>query len=253
MRTAIGIPFILLTLACGCPKPSSALPEAQASSTGQPAPTETYTNPQGITYKIERVANTKPENFPMNSDFNMADRDIAKYAEETLCAMDQDRNGSPRDRCDVYVQPDKDGTLIGYTAVTEDKEGVNFQTTATLNEKKSPSNSSVCGFGGKLYTSLGGNGPTALKDAGKDFDGQFMYSAWEKEPGNWLVSPAGPDDQVDNDDKSQLGVWYVKRKGDKLNVNQERWNFCYPTNNDVNVDDVFYRVLTLTRIAPGKV
>lgn len=250
MRANIGLPLMLLTLACGCSKQSSTSPDAKATSALQPSRTETYKNPQGITYTIERVASVKPETFPINSDFKMADKDIAKYAEETLCALDQGRNGTPRDRCDVYVQPDKDGTLIGYTTVTEDKNGVSFETTATLNEKKAPPNSAGCGFGGKLYTSQGDHGPTALKGAGKDFDGQFMYSAWEKEPGNWLVSPAGPDDQVDNDQNSALGVWYVNRKGDKLHVNQERWNFCYPANSDVIVDDVFYRVLTITRSTP---
>lgn len=251
MRNAIGLQFMLLALTCGCSKQSAASPDAKASSASQPSPTETYKNPQGVTYNVERVGGIKPQDLPMNSDFKMADKDIAKYAEQTLCAMDQGRNGTPRDRCDVYVQPDKDGTLIGYTAVTEDKNGVSFQTTATLNEKKAPSNSSGCGFGGKLYTSQGDHGPMALKGAGKDFDGQFMYSAWEKEPGNWLVSPAGPDDQADDNKDAALGVWYVNRKGDKLNVTQERWNFCYPDNSNVDVDDVFYRVLTITRDVPS--
>lgn len=252
MRAAIGLPFMLLALSGGCSKQPAAATNATADRAAEPAAVETYKNPQGITYNVERVPNAKPEDFPINSDFKMADKDIAKYAEDTLCAMDQGRNGTPRDRCDVYVQPDRNGTLIGYTVVTQDKSGVSFETTATLNEKKAPSDSAGCGFGGKLYTSQDTGGPVVLRDASKDFDGQFMYSAWEKEPGNWLVSPAGPDDQVDDDDKSQLGVWYVKRKGDKLNVNQERWNFCYPTNSDVNVDDVFYRVLTLTRTTPAK-
>lgn len=79
-----------------------------------------------------------------------------------------------------------------------------------------------------------------------------MYSAWEKEPNNWLVSAVGTDDKVDDSQNSQMGVWYVSKKGDKLHIRQERWNYCYPDGSDVDVDDVFYRVLSLTQVTSSK-
>lgn len=86
MRTAIGLPLMLLTLAWACSKQSPTSLDAETSSAARPSERETYKNPKGITYRIERVASAKPETFSMNSDFKMADKNIAKYAEQTLRA-----------------------------------------------------------------------------------------------------------------------------------------------------------------------
>jgi hypothetical protein len=203
---------------------------------------EAIKSAEGRVYNVERVSSIKPENLPMNSDFKMADKNLAEYA-QTLCMLDVGSKGTPVDRCDVYAQSEKDGTLIGYLAVVQDKPGARLESALQLNEKKVGSGSTGCGISGDLYTS----DATRVADASKDFESQIAYSAWEKEPGNWLVAPAGPNDQVDDDPNSQIGVWYVKRSGDKLHVNQERWNYCYGPKSDVYVDDVFYRVVTLTR------
>lgn len=153
MRVTLCVAIAMLPIVWGCSRPSSAFRKVESNTVADAAALKVYKTPEGIVYDIERVGTVKTDDMPMNSDFKMADKDLGKYAGDTLCAMDQGRDGTPRTRCDVYVQPDKNGTLIGYTAVTQDKDGVSFQTTATLNEKKAPAGSAGCEFDGKLYTS----------------------------------------------------------------------------------------------------
>lgn len=208
-------------------------------------PPETYKSPQGTLYAVSRVPGIKQSDLPTNADFKMADGDLAKYA-QTACTLDVPPKYAPA-RCDIYVQPDPSGTLIGYAVVTQDQHGVSFDTITTLNEKKDPGGKG-CELSGKLEGSAASATKTIM-DASKDFDGQFMYSAWQKEPGDYLISPAS-DDPNDTAPDHALGVWYVAKKGDKLRISQERWNYCY-SDSSVNMDDVFYRVITLTKVTTG--
>ena len=225
--------FLATTAACSN---RSGVSNEQASEKSK---METIKSPQGAVYSVERVGSLKAADLPTNSDLKMADNDLAKYA-QTLCSLDVPVNTAPQ-RCDIYVQPDKTGTLIGYAAVTQEKQGISLQTAATLNAEKASSGTG-CAVYGKLY-----DGQNQIKNASTDFEARIEYSAWEKEPGNWLVSEQGPNDTADDNPSAALGVWYVAKKGDKLHINQERWNYCYPTNTDVNMDDVFYRAMTLKR------
>ena len=209
------------------------------SLTGCQASAETYTSPQGVKYVVERVPGVVASTLPQNSDLKMADGDLAKYG-ESLCTLDVPPNTAPS-RCDIFVQSDKAGTLIGYAAIIQDKDGASFRTATDTNPQMNPYGRS-CGLSGKLTGS--GSDDQSPIDPAHDFQAQSMYSAWEKEPGNWLVSPVSEDSSVDT--QGAVGVWYVSRKGDKLRINQERWNYCYRSS-DVNMDDVFYRVLTLVR------
>ncbi len=215
-------------------KPAESVPARVASA-------ETYKSPQGIPYAVSHATRPDHSELPSNADLKMANGDLAKYA-ETLCTLDVPPKFAPQ-RCDIYVQADPHGTLIGYAAVKQDAQGVSFNTATTLNEAKQPGGVS-CNLSGKLEGSEASAAKT-IADASKDFDGQFMYSAWEKDPGNYLISPAESDNS--NDDAHALGVWYVAKKGDKLRISQERWNYCYADKN-VIVDDVFYRLISLAKI-----
>jgi hypothetical protein len=73
-----------------------------------------------------------------------------------------------------------------------------------------------------------------------------MFSAWEKEPGNFVVSQVDPNSDADENPEAALGVWYLAKKGDKLRISQERWNYCYG-DPSVNVDEVFLRAITLLK------
>jgi len=228
----------LMAVVCGgCNQAKQ--PEA-SNSTATTDSGETFKTPEGVTYSVERTPGFKAD-LPSNSDLKMADNDIGKYA-KTLCTTDVPASTAPR-RCDVYVQPDPNGTLIGYAAVWEDAKGVSFQTVTTLNEKKQPGGES-CYIEGQLSGS-GADWQKSVRDASKDFTGQFMYSAWEKDPGNWVVSPADSSSDPMPDNTSN-GVWYVEKKGNKLHIYQERWNYCY-RDSSVNVDDVFYEAVSLVR------
>jgi hypothetical protein len=213
------------------------------SGWGRPCAAETYKTPQGVSYTVERVNGIKRDALPQNTDLKMADQDLARYA-ETACVLDVPAKTAPS-RCDVYVQPDRDGTLIGYAAVTEDKAGVSFQTFTTLNEHKEPGGKH-CYVGGKIYGD-GADHQNVISDASRDFQGQVMYSAWEKNPGDFLISQVGPGDPTDVGPNSALGVWYILKKGDKLRISQERWNYCYRDAN-VIIDDVFFRAVSLLRV-----
>lgn len=241
MKKAVSLGMMLIASA-GCSGGHNASADANAHEAAKAA--EVLKSPQGVTYEVSRVPGVKLDDIPMNSDLKMADRDLAKYA-VTACPLDVPPATAPI-RCDIYMQPDKNGTLIGYAAVVQDSKGVSFQTITTLNEKKQPGE--TCSIQGPIAGD-GDDYKAPVKDASKNFEGHFMYSAWQKEPGNYLVSPV--DDASTNDmtnDDTALGVWYVSKVGDKLRISQERWNYCY-RDSSVNVDDVFYRVISLTRKA----
>lgn len=250
VRRRIALLAILAALgACSKKNEDSGNNTVAETSAEAPKPAqETVKSAEGRNYDVERVGNIKPEDLPMNTDLKMADKDMAKYA-KTLCMLDVGQLGTPVNRCDVFVQPDKDGTLLGYVAVVTDKDGSRLESAVTTNEKKASSDSTGCILNGKLY----GDDNKQITDPTKDFETSIAYSAWEKEPGNWLVSQEDPNGQADDNPDAQMGMWYVKRSGDKLQINQERWNYCYGPKSDVSVDDVYYRVLTLTANKQPKV
>ena len=69
----------------------------------------------GQAYSVERVSRLNAAELPQNSDLKMVDGDLARYAIEG-CSLDVAPQYAPT-RCDVYVQPDKAGTLIGYRRI----------------------------------------------------------------------------------------------------------------------------------------
>jgi hypothetical protein len=231
----------VLAVLGGCQGPSHAPTNAKPTPAQQEQAAETYKTPQGVEYEITRFGHFSPVQLPQNSDLKMAGGDLAKYA-GTACTLDVPPDTAPV-RCDLYVQPDRDGTLIGYAALTQFPNGVSFNTDTTTNPQKEP-RGKACGLSGKIYDSNGSR--RAVTDASQDFDGSVMYSAWEKNPGEFLVSQVGPNDQGETGNDGALGVWYLSKKGDKLRISQERWNYCY-SDKDVNVDDVFYIAVSLVR------
>lgn len=242
MRTIVMIAVALLFSGCGQARQTNTSDATETQVPSIQKPTENYKSPQGVSYKIERVPGIRPDQLPINSELKMADRDLVKYA-ETLCVLDVPAPTAPR-RCDIYVQPDPNGTLIGYATITQNAKGVSFQTTTTTNEKKR-FGGGACYIGGILSGS-GSDWKNPISDASKDFSGQFAYLAWEKEPGNWMVSPMEGGSAGSLPENASGGMWYVEKKGDKLHIYQERWNYCYK-DESINVDDVYYRSVTLVR------
>lgn len=223
------VSIVAIMLVGGCSSEQSITPEV-----------ETLKSKGGV-YAVERVPGVNPDQLPQNSDLKMADQNLVKYA-ETVCSLDVKPEYAPS-RCDIYVQPDKAGTLIGYAIVTQNnKEGARFQTVTALNERKE---SGDCWLDGKL-AGADSNYNRPVADISQNFDARSMYAAWEKEPGNFLVTEPSP--ETDEDPNYAMGVWYVEKKGDKLRISQERWNYCY-RDKDVSIDDVFYRLLGLKRMS----
>jgi hypothetical protein len=203
---------------------------------------ETIRVESGETYLVERVSGFDLSRLPQNSDLKMADGDLAKYAIEG-CSLDSAPQYAPT-RCDVYVQPDSAGTLIGYAFVSVDAKGAHFNTVTTLNSQKQAGGGD-CYLSGTIWDERA-NFERTVADASRDFSGRQMYRVFKNGAGNDLVSPVDPNDPL-YDQEGAFGVWYLTKSGDKLRIAQERWNYCYK-DHSVSMDDVFYRAVSLTRV-----
>jgi hypothetical protein len=232
----------LMAISAGCSKPDPVQPVKLGNAVEKTRP-EVVKSPNGLAYAVERVTGFDISKAPQNSDLKMADGDLAKYAIEA-CSLDVAVKYAP-ERCDVYVQPDRAGTLVGYAFVSRDAKGAHFQTVTTLNEQKQPGGG-ACYLSGTIYDDKS-NGEKAVADPSRDFTGRQMYSVTKNGSGAELVSEVDPNDTAGGGDGS-WGVWYITKEGDKLRIAQERWNYCYKDDN-VNVDDVYYRAVSLVRVA----
>lgn len=234
---------VLAATVAGCLKPSDqdsqAGPGLKANAN---APADLVETSAGLTYRVERVAGFDVSKLPQNSDLKMADGDVAKYAVEG-CGLDAAPQFAP-DRCDVYVQADPGGTLIGYAFVTQNRQGARFDTITTLNAEKQPGGG-ACYLHGAIYDGQANYG-TPVADPSRDFEGRQMYAVSKNGAGDDLVSEVAPSDGPDSE--GALGVWYLTKQGDKFRIAQERWNYCYK-DPDVAIDDVFYRAVSLQKVS----
>lgn len=196
----------------------------------------------GSKFTFDRAPNVDANSLPSNSDFRMVDLDLEKYA-VSLCGLDLPESEKTK-ACDVYVQTDKSGALVGYIALKRGGDGVWISSALSLGGQLSNQH---CGIDGKLSRSREPGLLTAA-DAGRDFNARVAYLAWEKEPGNWLVSADDGTGAVFDKSNGAMGMWYFERKGDNLRVEQERWNYCY-SDSKVYIDDVYRRVISVTRRA----
>lgn len=200
-----------------------------------------YRSSQGVNFEVDLIGKFAADALPQNADLKMADGDLAKYAQQ-LCNLENKPKYAPV-RCDVYVQPDSAGSLIGYAAVSEMKDGVTLSTTTSLNSKKQPRGATTCAIEGSVLDAKG-DYAHAVKTSSTDFEGRIEYSATAKGDGDFLVSPVDP--SATDDSEGTMGVWYVTKQGDKLRLAQERWNYCY-TDSGVQIDEVFKHAVSITR------
>ena len=171
----------------------------------------------GQPWAITVKRNIPQDQLAKTNDMKMASFDPATYIEQA-CG-----DGWKESRCDVYVQPDADGSLTGYLIVTQLNSRLSFKTDTMTTSKSAHARS--CSLGGSL--------------TGGDVDPGGKYRVIEDlDPtGSWEArSPF--------ETKSGMGVMYVKKVGDKIRVNDERWNYCYP---DRHIDDVYVLVGSLVR------
>lgn len=191
---------------------------------------ETYQSKKGKTYTIERF---KVGPLPQNADLKMVDGDIVRYAQDK-CGLDVYNDQALR--CDVFVQNDQTGKLIGYAVLMQTATNTDLQTFINLNEQLAPGKS--CGIQGSLYRYDDGKSEwVKLNNASGDFDTRIVYNAWNRGDGETLVAEEKPDSTEPSTSEGATGVWYIAKKGNKLRIQQERWNYCYD-NRDVNIDEV---------------
>ncbi|GLH30087.1 hypothetical protein WSS15_27370 [Acetobacter pasteurianus] len=190
-------------------------------------------NTESGKYKVEIDKDVNLKNLPMNTDLKMLDGDITKYATQ-LCNVNFKNNLRPK-ICEVFVQPDPSGLLVGYATLSQ-RQDATLETTIETNPAKGGLG---CWIGGKLTNDDIPENSKDKFDIAKDFSTSIAYSAWEKSPGNWMVSS-----NID-DNSGAVGVWYVKKSGNKLRINQERWNYCY-SSDKIYIDEIFYHLATMT-------
>lgn len=239
------VAIVALSSACSAaeqPNQQNAQHKVPDAST-RPVKPETIKTDSGLTYVVERVAGFKATDIPQNTDLKMADGDLAKYAVQG-CALYARAEYAPS-RCDVYVQADKSGTLIGYAFVYKEPKGVFFSTATTLNTQKEPGAES-CTLSGAIYDEKSQYQSKMVADPSRDFEGRQMYYTFKNGAGATLVSEADPSSDASLPEDAAMGVWYIKKQGDKLRIEQERWNYCYKKA-DVYIDDVFFRAVSLVR------
>jgi hypothetical protein len=193
----------------------------------------------GVLLEVERY-DLGDQSLPSNSDLKMVDGDIARYA-AGLCEI-EDKFAEPMERCDVFVQPDLDGLMTGYAVLRQTAKGVAISTKVAINPQKGQA-ADGCWIGGTIYNAGSGYSKPVIS-AATAFEGQMMYSAWERSPGDFILSEVNADTPVEDNSDGANGVWYLTLKDNKLRIAQERWNYCYK---DADVDEVFIRVVTIKK------
>ncbi|PKQ00007.1 MAG: hypothetical protein CVT74_05735 [Alphaproteobacteria bacterium HGW-Alphaproteobacteria-13] len=235
VRTIAGIAIVALL--GGCERSADAANPAQ---TANAAASHAIVQPEDRPFSVDMAPNVDLQSLPQNTDLKMLDGDVVQYAAQ-LCHYDLKPQFQPK-RCDVFVQADKTGVLLGYVTITQDDKGAWLDSDITLNDPQSRGKSG-CGISGRLFDFMETASNVAPNIAG-DFHARISWQAWEKEPGNWMF--AADDDPADQQDipDAARGVWYIERKGNNLRLEQERWNYC---SSEVVVEDVFRRVVTLSK------
>ncbi|HCQ53253.1 MAG TPA: hypothetical protein DIV82_03835 [Brevundimonas diminuta] len=208
---------------------SNATDAEGAASSG---PGEVIETPAGA-YRVELSAATGDTVLPSNPALDMLDGDIGKYAVQ-LCGLDA---AQPRlARCEVFAQADTSQLLTGFVVL---QQGEDVQVSTALSTDRQRTGIG-CFIGGTLVNT-DYETPDAKLDVSKTFSARVPFFAWEKSPGDWMVS------SEEADENSAGGMWYLERLNDNLRVSQERWNYCY-RDTSVQVDVVFRRAATLVRV-----
>lgn len=116
--------------------------------------------------------------------------------------------------CEIFVPIEENQTLDGYLILEKYKDGNVVFNTDTIKTNKE-----AC--------ILGGNFDGEKFDSSKDFDQRSSFTL----------------------NTGAMGMWYLKRSGNKVKLNDERWNYCY---DNKHIDDVWVRVAKVTKFPDYK-
>lgn len=187
----------------------------------------------GGRYAVSIKANFDPATLPSNADMKMVNFDVVKYAVEK-CGLTY-KAVNPVKQCDVFVQPDRSGLLVGYAFLMEsDDTRIATETVKSKGDRKG------CFIEGKLSVYPE---DANLKLSG-DVEAQLPFNVTTREDGEKLVS-TGADDIANDDPNASAGMWYIKKQNGNLRITQERWNYCY---DNEYIDEVMKPLVTLTRL-----
>jgi hypothetical protein len=184
-------------------------------------------------YAVSVNNNLDKSTLPMNADLKMLDGDIIQYGLK-LCGLDFANKLSP-DRCEVFIQPDKAGLLVGYVAL---QQGIDVRISTDIKTDMAKSGLG-CFLNGVLENS-DYNKAGSKPDISQNFQARLPFFGEKKSSGDWMISS-------EESQGSAGGMWYVKRVGNNLRISQERWSYCY-SDNRLYVDEVFRHALTFNRI-----
>ena len=117
-------------------------------------------------------------------------------------------------RCDVFVQASNRGSLIGYLFIRQESNGsVYFESDTRTDDER------ICVILG-------------------NFDGAHFVATENFERMSTFQAKTGGQDQAGN------GGYLIKRDGDSLRVQDDKWNYCYGTR---RIDDIWNLVGTARR------
>lgn len=198
---------VLLTamaVLAGCGKSENAAAKTKASGPVA-ALAPKLTDSIGQAYSITTTDTIPKTGLPRTNAMKLVSFDAATYIKRVCIDVWR------ASRCDVYAQPEPDGTLSGYLTVSVYSTGSRFQTDTVTTPLGATSK--VCVFGGEID---GDN-----LDVTKDFRGRSLFKS-----------------------NNAVGMIYLERVGNNLHMNDERWNYCY---DERHVDDVYYLIGSFVR------
>lgn len=205
---------LLLTLLCSC----------------KLAEPENYKNNIGVEYIVDSSKSVNLDKLPSNSALKMLDGDIVGYAGK-LCGIDDEKL---LENCEVYAQSTETGIITGYVAIK------------LTNAKLSLVSDANCYLAGDLFA-YSEEGPVLITNNDENLEAKVYYSAWERASGDVLLSIPEDGSVPDGGAEFNNGIWNIIKKSDKLNIKQDKWNYC---DRSKIIDEVFYRVISFDRLKP---
>lgn len=161
---------------------------------------------RGQEWRLSISDEVNKSQLPSTTNMKLMGFDVQKYVKESC--VDLWRSST----CQVFAQPDPQGTLTGYLIISGD--GKSYSVDSDTVTTPLGVSSKKCSIGGELEVTEGK--PTS------NFSGWSAFSSRDGAEGRF---------------------WF-KRIGNNVKVADERWNYCY---DDRHIEDVYVLIGSLTR------
>lgn len=180
--------------------------EAQTGEAAGADQTISGVDSKGQNWSISISSDADTSDLPMTSTMKLLGGDLPAYIQRECAPIWRMKS------CDVYVQSDRTGALLGYLFISGSAdEGFGFNTDTVTDRNRE------CSLGGSL----------------ENIEGDPRGAFKARVPFTTIT-----------DGEEAMGMIYLERVQDRLRVSDERWNYCY---DDRHIDDVYTFVGSLER------